>query len=95
MNAGDTAAVASHLISGGGARRARYGELPLQETDKLGGRLEQLLDASGHRQTLAGTLGLGALCGAEERRIRRRGRERVSAPRSAHAAAFESSVAAW
>lgn len=54
--------------------------LPLQETDKLGGRLEQLLDASGHRQTLAGTLGLGALCGAEEKEdqtARERERERV------------------
>lgn len=51
------------------------GGLPLQETDKLGGRLEQLFDAPGHGQTLAGTLGLGAVCGAQERKIRRRGRE--------------------
>lgn len=29
-----------------------------------------MFDASRHRQTLAGTLGLRALCGVEERRIR-------------------------
>lgn len=32
--------------------------------------MEQLFDASRHRQTLAGTLGFRGLCGAEERRIK-------------------------
>lgn len=44
-------------------------ELPLQEPNKLGGRVEQLFDASRHRQTLAGTLGLRALCAVMKRRI--------------------------
>lgn len=71
-----------------GDGRARYGELPLQETNKLGGRLEQLFDASGHRQALAGTLGLGALCGAQEREDQTETGEKVSARRCAHDAAF-------
>ncbi|KAF3846770.1 hypothetical protein F7725_003848 [Dissostichus mawsoni] len=41
------------------------GALPLQETNKLGGGLEQLLDASRHKQALAGTQGLRVLCGGE------------------------------